>query len=154
MSGINSTINILLADDDEDDCLFFKDAIEELQLPVQVTTIHDGEALMLHLEASAANLPQALFLDMNMPRKNGFECLTEIKNHSALKTLPIIVYSTFYDEEKANLLYSIGVHYYIRKPSDFEELKKVVHRTMMLLGHNKLQAAKENFFINKYKTAL
>lgn len=146
-------INIILADDDNDDCLLFKEALNELSLAVSLTAVHDGERLMHHL-SSSANLPHALFLDLNMPRKNGFECLTEIKNHPTLKDLPVIVYSTSYDEEKANLLYKTGAHYFICKPSDFEELKMVVHKAIMLLSQNNLQATKENFFINKFKAAL
>lgn len=147
-----ATINILLADDDKDDCLLFEDAILELQLPIQLTTVHDGEQLM-QLLYSTENLPHALFLDLNMPRKNGFECLMEIKNHSTLKNLPVIIYSTSYDQEKANQLYNTGAHYYICKPSDFEELKNVVNKAIMLVKGNNAQPTKENFFINKHKTA-
>lgn len=154
-SKINSvylTLNILLADDDIDDCLFFKDAVEELKLPVQLTTVHDGEELMHHLW-SAANLPHAIFLDLNLPRKSGSECLTEIKNTPTLKQIPVVIFSTSYDPEKANLLYDTGAHYYIRKPSDFEEMKVVLNRAITLLSKNNLQATRENFYINKLKTA-
>ena len=152
MKSVNPTLNILLADDDMDDCLFFKDAIEELKLPMQLATVHDGEELMHHLW-SAANLPHAIFLDLNLPRKSGFECLTEIKSHPTLKNIPVVIFSTSYDREKANLLYNEGAHYYICKPSDFEELKIVVYKAITLLGQNKLQATKENFYLNKLKTA-
>ena len=145
-------INILLADDDEDDCLFFKDALNGLTLAASLTTVHDGDQLMQHLETVAANLPDALFLDLNMPRKNGFECLTELKNNSTFKNLPVIIISTSYDEEKANLLYKEGAHYYICKPSGFEELKNVVQHAITLVGQNNKQATKEDFFINKLKS--
>ena len=152
MKSVNSTLNILLADDDTDDCLFFKDAVEELKLPVQLTTVHDGEELMHHL-LSIANLPHAIFLDLNMPRKSGFECLAKIKSDPILKNIPVVIFSTSYDQEKANLLYDEGAHYYICKPSDFEELKIVLHRAITLLSQNNLQVSKENFYINKPKTA-
>ncbi|MBC7535834.1 MAG: response regulator [Ferruginibacter sp.] len=151
---MNSTINIILADDDKDDCLLFKDAVEELHLPVQLTTVHDGDELMQHLEVISKNLPYALFLDLNMPRKNGFECLTEIKKNSDFNKIPVIIYSTSYDQEKANIIYNEGAHYYICKPSDFEELKNMIHKAIMLLGKNNLQASKENFYINKVKFVL
>lgn len=146
-----TSINILLADDDKDDCLFFKDAILELQLSVQLTTVNDGEQLM-KLLFSTKNLPHALFLDLNMPRKNGFECLMEIKKHSTLKNLPVIIYSTSYEKEKANQLYNRGAHYYICKPSDFEELKHVVNKAIMLVKENNAQPTKETFLINKLKS--
>ena len=121
---------------------------------MQLTTVHDGDQLMQHLEAISKNLPYALFLDLNMPRKNGFECLTEIKKHSVFNKIPVIIYSTSYDQEKANIIYREGAHYYICKPSDFEELKNMIHKAIMFLGKNNLQASKENFYINKVKSTL
>ncbi|MBC7382429.1 MAG: response regulator [Bacteroidia bacterium] len=148
-----TSIHILLADDDKDDCLFFKDVIEELSFSVSLTIVQDGEQLMQHLVTVSTNLPYALFLDMNMPRKNGLKCLTEIKNHSTLKNLPVIVFSTSYDAEKAIQLYNTGAYYFICKPSDFEELKKVIHQAILLVKQNDEQASKEKFLINKLKTA-
>ena len=152
ITSVPPTLQILLADDDMDDCLFFKDVLNELKLAVQLSTVHDGEQLMLQLQATAV-LPDAIFLDLNLPRKSGFECLAEIKNNPYLKHLPVVIFSTSYDQEKANFLYNIGAHYYICKPSDFEELKVVVNRAMTLLSENNMQATKENFYINKLKTA-
>jgi len=72
-------LNILLADDDIDDCIFFKEALEEFTIPSNLTTVNDGEQLMQILTDETNQLPNILFLDINMPRKNGFECLSEIK---------------------------------------------------------------------------
>lgn len=148
-----TSLQILLADDDLDDCLFFKEAVEELALDVTLTNVYDGEQLMqlLTKDEGAHNfepLPYILFLDLNMPRKNGFECLNEIKKHPSLKNLPVVVISTSYEEEKANQLYKIGAQFYICKPSDFDELKKVIHKAMLLV-QQKLQPTKENFLLNK-----
>lgn len=62
-------VNILLADDDKDDCLFFKEALEELPLSSQLTVMHNGEQLMRFLEEKTSELPHVLFLDLNMPKK-------------------------------------------------------------------------------------
>jgi len=138
----------ILADDDKDDCLFFKDALEELPLPTNLVMVHNGEKLMQLLEEKAGELPLVLFLDLNMPRKNGFECLSEIKNNEKLKDLPIIIFSTSYEQEVVNLLYEKGAHYYIRKPSDFSQLKKVIYQGLRLvMQYETLQPAKENFVI-------
>ena len=142
---------ILLADDDKDDCLLFKDALDELVLDTSLITMHDGEQLMKYLETVSGNLPDVLFLDLNMPRKSGFECLIEIKQHALFQTLPIIICSTSYDEEKVSLLYQQGAHYYICKPAKFEELKNVVYKGITRLEKNQLQALRENFFINSLK---
>ena len=74
-------LKILLADDDTDDCLFFKDALEGIPISIEFTAVHDGEQLMQFLNNETNPLPQILFLDLNMPRKNGFECLAEIKQN-------------------------------------------------------------------------
>ena len=146
-----TSIKVLLADDDKDDCLFFEDALTELKLPVILKTVHDGEQVLKHLHAVSPKLPDILFLDLNMPRKNGFECLMEIKKHSTLNKVPVIIYSTTYNEEKANQLYDSGAHYFICKPPDFEELKKVIQSALLLVQEN-CKPTLENFFINKPKT--
>ena len=145
---------IFLADDDKDDCLFFNDAIKELQLPIQLTTVNDGEELMRQLFQITSDLPHALFLDLNMPRKNGYTCLSEIKTNNALSTIPVIIFSTSYDEHVANELYRKGAHYYICKPADFGDLKKVISDAFELLNHTKGQPSIEDFLITKPKVAL
>ena len=67
----NSTLNLLLADDDADDCMFFKEALEELPVAAKLITVNDGVQLMNHLINENSQLPDALYLDLNMPRKNG-----------------------------------------------------------------------------------
>ena len=129
---ISAKLNILLADDDKDDCLFFKEALEELELSSQLTTVHDGEQLMHHLLAKTNQLPHVLFLDLNMPRKNGFTCLEEIKRSVRLKALPVIIFSTSYDEHIADQLFKNGAQYYICKPTHFSQLKKVLQQAITL----------------------
>jgi len=98
--------NLLLADDDEDDCDFFKEALDELHLPTSLVTVNDGVQLMDFLsEKSVENLPDILFLDLNMPRKNGLECLREIKQNEAYKNLPVIIFSTSLDRDIVDLVY-------------------------------------------------
>src|SRR5665647_2218424 len=89
-------LNILLADDDTDDCIFFKEALRELLLYTNLTTVQDGEQLMQLLTNETNELPHILFLDLNMPRKNGFECLSEIKQNKNLKDLPVVIFTTFF----------------------------------------------------------
>ncbi|MCK0145667.1 response regulator [Arenibacter sp. F26102] len=129
----NSDFRILLADDDEDDCMFFKDALDELSLSATLKTVRNGVELMDFLENNLPNLPQVLFLDLNMPRKSGTECLLEIKESEKLKQLPVIIYSTSSNLEVMDLLYCKGAQYYIRKPADFTDLKLVINRTISLL---------------------
>ena len=111
-------LRILLADDDLDDCFLFKEALGEFCLPVSFTIVNDGEQLMRLFEKKEA-LPHVVFLDMNMPRKNGFECLEEIKRTEKLKSIPVILFSTSFDQDIVNMLYQKGAQYYIQKPREF-----------------------------------
>jgi CheY-like chemotaxis protein len=70
---------IVLADDDEDDRLLFTEAFEELKIDTRVDTFKDGVELMNYLNKEDSILPSILFLDLNMPKKSGIECLKEIK---------------------------------------------------------------------------
>lgn len=148
-------INILLADDDKDDCMFFKEALEEIQLKTTLTTVHNGEQLMHLLNLDSSEIFHILFLDLNMPRKNGFACLTEIKSSKNLKKLPVIIFSTSYDKEKAELLYKNGAQHYICNPSDFSTLKKEIHQaiTNAATGNN-LQPPKEIFLLSNLRANL
>ena len=143
-------IILLLADDDRDDCLFFKDALDELPITADLTTVHDGEQLMKLLDEKVSEppLPHVLFLDLNMPRKNGFEVLSELKLDDKFKHVPVIIFSTSYEQDVANLLYKKGAQYYIRKPADFSLLKKVIYQALLLaMEDNSTQPKKENFLL-------
>ena len=141
-------LNVLLADDDMDDCIFFKEALTELIISTDLTTIHDGEQLMQLLTNKAKELPQILFLDLNMPRKNGFECLSEIRQNKKLKDLPVVIFSTSFEQEVVNLLYKNGAHYFIRKPSVFLQFKEIIiHALLLILDKNVAQPTRENFVL-------
>jgi CheY-like chemotaxis protein len=141
--------NLLLADDDEDDCDFFKDALNELSLSVSLEIVNDGVQLMDFLAKNGSgNLPDILFLDLNMPRKNGSECLTEIKEKDAYKELPVIIFSTSLDSKIVDLMYEKGATYYIRKPGDFSKLKKVIENAIHIASENNFkQPLREQFVL-------
>ncbi len=140
--------NLLLADDDLDDCMFFKEALEDLSMKVTLYVVNNGVELMQFLNATAPNLPNVLFLDLNMPLKTGFECLTEIKQDEKLKQLPVIIYSTSLNSDMVNMLYEKGAHYYICKPPEFSSLKKVIHEAMTIMSNEKpARPPKEKFIL-------
>ncbi len=139
--------NLLLADDDEDDCLFFKEALDEIAVSTNLSMVHDGVQLMDYLKTNISNFPDVLFLDLNMPRKNGLECLDEIKNDEKLKSLPIIIFSTSLDSEIVNNLYIKGASYYIRKPGDFSKLKTVIEKALNVASENNFKQPERAKFI-------
>lgn len=141
-------LKILLADDDKDDCYFFKLALDSMAIATTLTTVTDGEKLMAYLSEQAPELTDVLFLDLNMPRKNGFECLSEIKQNPILKTLPVIIFSTSFEKDVVKQLYMTGANYFIRKPSEFSQYEKIIQHTVTLLQQGIiLQPSKEDFVL-------
>jgi CheY-like chemotaxis protein len=136
--------NIFLADDDADDRMFFEDALNQLPIPTQLTLSNDGLELMSNLETV---VPDVIFLDLNMPRKNGFQCLEEIRNTTKLKDIPIVIFSTTVNEDAVNKTYQLGANYYICKPSSFELLVKSIETVLTLEMLLKPQPPKEKFIL-------
>lgn len=129
--------NVLLAEDDRDDRFFFNIALKEISISTELTTVYDGEELMMYLSENLENLPDVIFLDINMPRKNGVECLTEIRQSEKLKHLFVVIFSTFYsryndfEEEAIKKIKSIGVDDFIRKPQDLLQLKEIIQKVLL-----------------------
>ncbi len=133
----SAPLNILLADDDMDDRIFFEKALKEIPVSTMLRTVNNGEELMDYLTKNINLLPDVLFLDLSMPRKTGFECLAEIKENEKLKMLPVVMFTTSFtrgidlEENLKNTLTRMGARDYIRKPGDFEEYKSVIHQALI-----------------------
>jgi CheY-like chemotaxis protein len=140
-----ASLKILLADDDKDDRFFFMKVLQEISNEIDFDTVDDGEKLMNYLATYTENLPDILFLDLNMPRQNGFECLIDIKANAKLKEIYVIMFSTSfprdenYEIEMINRLFKMGAQDYIRKTADIVDLKKSI-----LLAINKAIEKKMN----------
>jgi CheY-like chemotaxis protein len=151
--SIPNILHILLADDDRDDCLIFQDALAELLISAHTTIVHDGEQLMQLLNQKTTRLPDVIFLDLNMPRKNGFASLEELKQNKKLKHLPVVIISTSYEHDIVVLLYKNGAQYYICKPTSFEDLKQVIHQALTRLNHLPVvPPSRENFLLQPVET--
>ncbi len=145
---VSSNITILLADDDNVDCLLFKEALGELPVSANLTIVHNGEQVIEELTKNASNLPDVLFLDLNMPRKNGLSSLGEIKRNSELQHLPVIIFSTASEQEMVKNAFRNSAHYYICKPNNFTILKKVIYEALThISGVNTSLPPKEKFMI-------
>ena len=135
-----ATINILLADDDMDDRFFFDKALKEIPMASQLITVNNGEQLMEHLTTHAGPLPDILFLDLSMPRKTGFECLSEIKENEKLKGITVIMLTTSFtrgldlEDNLRKTLIRMGATDYIRKPVAFDELKQIIKQALTNLA--------------------
>ena len=119
-------ILITLADDDEDDRLFFTDAFDELKINTVVNTVKNGRELINFLDHPETVLPNIIFLDLNMPILNGIDCLKELKQNDKFKDIAIAIYSTSSSEEDIENTFVLGANIYIKKPSNFNDLKKIL----------------------------
>ena len=133
MNNHNETISILMADDDEDDCLMTKEALEEAKVENNIYFVKDGEDLMDYLyhrgsysDEEKFPRPGLILLDLNMPRKDGREALREIKADPTLWQIPIVVLTTSKAEEDVCRTYDLGVNSFITKPVLFEGLVDVM----------------------------
>ena len=126
-------ITILMADDDPEDRMLAKDALEESHLVNDLQFVEDGEDLMDYLyrrgryeELTNSPLPGLILLDLNMPRKDGREALKEIKADPNLKRIPVVVLTTSKAEEDIFRTYDLGVSGFVVKPVAFEGLINVM----------------------------
>ena len=127
MHNDKKLITILMADDDEDDCLMAKEALEEAKVANDLHFVEDGEELMDYLYRRGkysrdTPRPGLILLDLNMPKKDGREALKEIKGDPDLRQIPIVVLTTSKAEEDIYKTYDLGVNSFITKPISFEGL--------------------------------
>jgi len=125
MRGMNWN-NIFLADDDAEDCEIFAEALKEVNAGAILTSSKNGHELMTLLHKPPHPLPDVIFLDLNMPIKNGYQCLKEIRETPALKDHIVIIFTTSSLKEDIDLMYKLGANLYITKPSDFDKLKEAI----------------------------
>ena len=144
----NEKLHILLADDDMDDRTFFKSALDAIPVEAHLSTVSDGDQLMAYLTDNIERLPHVLFLDINMPCKNGYECLAEIKKNEKLKDLPVVMYSTSNDHDKINILFKTGADVYVHKPSRFSELVQVIYHALPIAAENIFSNGKMKYILN------
>jgi len=128
--------NIILADDDDDDQKFFRDALTETGLDINLHVINNGIDLIVHLQKDDGLIPQIIFLDINMPQKNGIQCLEEIRKNEKLIKTPVIIYSTSSYKPNIEETFRKGANLYFIKPSSYLKLVDSL-KTILGLDWNK-----------------
>jgi two-component system response regulator len=122
---------VLIADDDIDDQYMLKQAFNSVQLEEHVITVNDGVELLDYLNKRgkykdvAVMCPKIILLDLNMPKKDGRECLREIKANARLSSIPVVVYSTSSNPDDIAYAYQHGASSYISKPYSYQELVRM-----------------------------
>ena len=129
VSGICSTVNIVemnpftvwIVDDDEDDQLFIRTAFEQIEPPIRVLALSDGSELLPRL-AACDQLPRLILLDINMPRKNGFETLKELRSIPDFAHLPVVMLTTSSAKSEHDHSLALGANQFLTKPLSFNQL--------------------------------
>ncbi len=122
----NPKVTILIADDDADDRMFLEEALLKNGYVEAIEFVEDGEELMAYLKRPNAPMPNLLVLDLNMPRKNGFQALQEIKADPLLRRLPVVIMTTSAADEDVARGYDLGVNSFITKPFNFDRLIEMI----------------------------
>ena len=119
-------LNILSAEDDPDDRLFIKKAIDEAGIQGRVDFVPDGKSLIEKLtEQYDGHLPDILLLDLNMPFMDGLEVLKVLREHEDIRDLPVIILTTSSEQTDIDRCYSLGAKFFVTKPDSFYELVEV-----------------------------
>ncbi len=138
--------NVVLADDDLDHGTLFQRILKQVDPGKSVTCIHDGEELLNYLKHST---PELLFLDLNMPFKDGYSCLEEIKNMPHLAKMKTVVYSSSSQMVDIHKSYMMSADLYMVKPFTVEHLKFAL-QSVLKLEWNNGNAAKSYFINNRF----
>jgi CheY-like chemotaxis protein len=121
---------ILLADDDLSDQEIFKNALKSAKFKSKVNILNNGVELINYLN-SKNNLPDVIFLDINMPLKNGLECLQEIRSEERFKELIIVMFSNTTSQQKIVESFEKGANVYLSKSHSKEKLHKAIQKIIM-----------------------
>jgi len=141
--------NIYLADDDTDDHFIFGAALEEICDDYTLTIISSGDELLTTLRTPGVRNPDIVFLDINMPRKNGIETLKVIKEDPKINSLQIVMYSTSSNPLYISQAQQAGACSYFVKPNDFSKLKQLLLKTLSIdWGSYNVPANRQEFIIN------
>ena len=144
---MTKSLSFLLVDDDTDDTSLFREVLEEVNPSIIFNWAEDGQEALQFLKNEDSELPDIIFLDLNMPRMGGKECLAEIKNDAKLHKIPVIMYTTSSQSRDIEETMQKGAICFITKPTNMKELKNIlssiagnVHsnleKTLRLLSNN------------------
>lgn len=123
--------NVILAEDDDEDVLLFETVLSELNQDIKVVVATDGNELMKILK-QVSTLPEMIFLDLNMPHKNGFECLSEIKSNEKWNSIKIVILSTSSQPQQIETAYKGGADLYLAKPVSYTHFKSMMEKCLSL----------------------
>jgi CheY-like chemotaxis protein len=139
--------SILLAEDNLEHYFFFKKALHQVTPEIKFSEVHDGDVLMSLLQNF---VPDLLFLDLNMPCKNGIECIKEIRDDKAYDKLPIVVFTISKQVNAIQTAYGFGANLYFVKPADLSQLASSLQKILSMDWSYPRAITERHFQNNKY----
>ncbi len=143
-------IRIVLADDDEDDRDVFSEAIQSANIRHVLHRVEDGSKLLNYLSNCNSDCPHLIFLDLNMPKKSGIECLAEIRADQKFKDTIVVIYSTSSAKKDIDDSLIAGANIYITKPNNMEKLRNLITDIMSIdWQHHTAALNRDNFVMSR-----
>ena len=139
---MTKALHFLLVDDDSDDTSLFREVLEEVNPSIIFNAAEDGQEAIQFLK-NESSLPDVIFLDLNMPRMGGKECLVQIKNDEKLHKIPVIMYTTSSQSKDIEETMQKGAICFITKPTNIKELKSILSSIAGSV-HNNLEKTLRN----------
>jgi CheY-like chemotaxis protein len=122
---------IFLADDDTDDVELFHDALHEIAPDIELHVAFDGASALNKLESAGFPIPDLIFLDINMPLVDGWECLQRVRQTTQFREVPVMMYSTSCSHRDMDIASKLGASHFITKPTNFNELKVLLSKIVI-----------------------
>lgn len=118
--------SFLLVDDDVDDVVLFEEVLKEVNNSIRFSSSSNGIEALEFLHKNIDDLPKLIFLDLNMPRMDGKECLKAIKQHPKFSQVPVIMYTTSSQSRDIEETMMLGAVCFITKPSSVKDLRSII----------------------------
>ena len=132
LTSMEKTPTLLVIDDDLEDKEILEETLHDINPSIQCLMMDTCEDGLNYLQNGLNILPDYIFLDLNMPKMNGKQCLKLLKEDASLKDIPVIIYTTSYQEKDREETMGLGAHYFLTKPTSINQLKKEIRHILTL----------------------
>lgn len=144
-------LNVLLADSNEGNLVLIKNILQDLKIEINARDFYNGKDLMEYLNSRETIVPEIIFMSYDLPGKNSLECLDAIKADLRFSNIILLVYSEFLPEELIEEIFIRGANIYMRKPDNYQELKKVISEAITVSWQYHTSGLNKDYFIMKVK---